>query len=104
MIIEVKGVQSFYRLPHSHSRHSLESSTNTNIITSKRRSEIDFFGRVAAFWIFGKTHRLKTMVKNAASKNAGFTPNFAKNHLQKRFFAYISRTTRDIEKSPKQKL
>ena len=44
------------------------------------------------------------MVKNAASENAGFTPNFAKNHLQKRFFAYISRTTRDIEKSPKQKL
>ena len=44
------------------------------------------------------------MVKNAASKNAGFTPNYAKNHPQKRFFAYISRTVRDIEKSPKQKL
>ena len=71
---------------------------------SKRRSEIDFIGRAGVFWIFGKTHRLKTMVKNAASKNAGITPNFAKNHPQKRFFAYISRTTRDIEKSPKQKL
>ena len=38
---------------------------------------------MAAFWIFGKTHRLKTMMKNAASENAGFTPNFAKNHPQK---------------------
>ena len=63
---------------------------------------MDFFGRVAAFWIFGKTSS-KKMVKNAASKNAGFTPNFAKKHPQKGFFAYISRTTRDIEKSPKQK-
>ena len=44
------------------------------------------------------------MVKNAAFKNAGFTPNLAKNHPRKQLFAYISRTIRDIEKSPKEKL
>ena len=59
---------------------------------------------MAAFWIFGKTHRLKTMIKNVASKNIGFTPNLAKNRPRKSFFPYISRTTRNIEKSPKQKL
>ena len=63
-----------------------------------------FLEGMAAFWIFGKTHRLKTMAKNAASKNTGFTPNLAKNYPRKWFFAYILRTTRDIEKSSKQKL
>ena len=38
------------------------------------------------FWIFGKTHRLKSMVKNAASKNTRFTPNLAKNDPRKRVF------------------
>ena len=54
------------------------------------------------------------MIKNATSKNTEFTPNLAKTHPRKRFFAYISRTPSDIEKgqktpsdiekSPKQKL
>ena len=52
---------------------------------------------MTAFWIFGKIYRLKAINKNAASKN---TFNFAKNHPRKLFFAYISRTIRDIEKSP----
>ena len=59
---------------------------------------------MAAFLIFGKTHRLKAMVKNAASKNAGFTPNWGKTHLRKRIFPSISRKTRDIEKKSQTKV
>ena len=33
-----------------------------------------------------------------------FTLDWSKNRRRKRFFAYISKITRDIEKSPKQKL
>ena len=40
-----------------------------------RRSEINFFEGPTAFFIFGETYRLKTMVKNAASKNTGFSSN-----------------------------
>ena len=55
---------------------------------------------MAAFWIFGKTHRLKTMVKNAASKNAGFTPNFAKKPPQKTVFRlYLENDKRYRKKS-----
>ena len=40
---------------------------------------------MTAFWIFSKTHRLKTIVKNAASKNTGFTRNLAKTYPEKSF-------------------
>ena len=34
---------------------------------------------IAAFWIFSKTHRLKTVNKNAASKNTGWTSMWKNN-------------------------
>ena len=96
VIIALSTTKNINRISIFHASHTYYAAKSASIG--------QFFGRVDAFWICGKTHRLKTMVKNAASKNAEFTPNLDKNHPRKQFFAYISQTIRDIEKSLKQKL